>query len=38
VLAPVPLLPRYLASDGARARLDRVRRGLSVLELIDAPS
>jgi uncharacterized protein (TIGR02421 family) len=38
VLAPVPLLPRYLASDGARARLDRVRRGLSVLELVDAPS
>jgi uncharacterized protein (TIGR02421 family) len=38
VLAPVPLLPRYLASDGARVRLHRVRRGLSVLELIDAPS
>jgi uncharacterized protein (TIGR02421 family) len=34
VLAPPPLRPRYLDDPKALERLDRVRRGLSVLDLV----
>jgi uncharacterized protein (TIGR02421 family) len=34
-LRPTPLLPRYLESAAARKRLERLRNGQSVLELIE---
>jgi len=37
VLQPPRLTPRYLASAQARQRLERLSRGLSVLELVEEP-
>jgi hypothetical protein len=34
VLVPPPLRPRYLDEPGARRRLERLRRGASVLDLV----
>lgn len=38
VLRPAPLRPRYAESADALARLDRARRGLTVLDLLDDES
>jgi uncharacterized protein (TIGR02421 family) len=35
VLVPAPLLPRYLEDRRAKERLERVRRGLSVFDLLE---
>jgi len=35
VLVPAPALPRYLEDPGARKRLEQVRRGLSVFDLLE---
>jgi hypothetical protein len=35
VLAPRPLTPRYLAAPEARARLERLRQGVAVADLVE---
>jgi hypothetical protein len=34
ILRPIPLWPRYLDQPAAQERLERVRRGLTVFELL----
>jgi hypothetical protein len=35
VLAPRPLTPRYLAEPEARVRLERLRQGVAVADLVE---